>query len=1395
MNEYLLFLQPDGRLLFYHGDGSSLDYLRVYTGATATFGSWNHIVVTRDIINKEMNFYLIGSKVATLPFTKIPTASSNEVYIGGGLSTTYDFEGDMDEVKIFRGKLTDSNVTAIYNNELSGKNWDGSTREPTPCYDFGDAPTGYTSPSHKIEEDLTLGDKDDAETNVQHSAGANGDDNTDYDDEDSNWDIAPINIKESLYSIDFNYINNKSQTAYITGWIDFNNNQVFETTEANQNGAVAVGANTSGSKELKFDVPSGLIANQNRVLRVRISTSAIAKNQADQNRSDGEIEEHLVGLREPLPIKLVADYHFDECLWDGTVQEVKDSSENGLHGRAVGDADTLHSGLIDRAGYFDGYGDYVRVENDSKLQLSSDSTFLVWVKPDLDSTGRRGILFKHYNNEFEIIMENSGWISFYHGDGHWESIAEPSGNRVTKGQWSHIAITRDSIKKLLTFYINGNRIGSTHYSKTVTSSSNILKIGARNDSYSFKGEIDEVKLFQGTLEDTNISSIYNNELAGRNWDGTTRTPNSCNLLDFGDANVANQPSHGVDINLTLGDLIDSESSALINPSTQGDDQDKLDDEDGIVTLNAIDIEDSSYSTNVKVTNNTSNQTFVTAWIDFNNNGIFEANEANDAVIPISANSVETKTLTWSSFMPMVTTANRILRVRLSSTAISRDEASVNRDDGEIEDYSISVTDLSISSLRFNVERIDSNNTTLIPDRYNLYTQVVGRDFDYSVLVYDKNETALIEKSIQRVTAKIELVDRSNGDRVLMKRYVHFGTPAQSRVDITDTDDFNAINLTTATKNAQFRITLPIVNIGGEDRIVQGIASTDSEFATLATGGVNVSYSKDSFAIRPASYRLSIKDGTTQIGEDNSHDTSSSEHELAVGEEYELVGVATKYQLDTKVDGYNIPLATDINATLIFSGSSSCKDSDDKKPRFTFDNGVIKSDSNSTARLVYSNPNVGEYRLHLIDSSWTGVDFNSDPTRSGCVANSSIIPTDKKEKVGCDIVSNLSDKDNIYTPKHYDLNISYRAYDFNLTEFNVEVIPDDKEFLYMNNLNDNPNMAIKISGILYAMAKGYNTKLSNFTDGCGATDIELSIEHNITTENGVGKDSDSELIKSIGSSSEEDGHTIPFQRGVVINGALEEIKDNNISNLITVLSNKFLSSNEGNVSVELLYNLKKDYNNTINPISVYFSSIDANTTKLEGSNFTASGSGKLDRNITLYYARVVPDRVNYPITYGNTTPIVEQTPLTVEIFCSTKERTQQDIKYCSDIIGDNGIKNERTVNGWYTSINHNGNTDGGVVGTPILTPSTHATVTPNPIPKFVKGRVLDLNTSYHILPPQKRAVKVDINVTTWLKYQSEETLFWRNIFEDNSTGEWSGTGDRGKVIDTTPSLNAPKRIDW
>ena len=1389
--EYLLFLES-GRVNFIHGDGSDVDIVTSPETPLIQSGTWNHIVVTRDSLDHLIKFYLNGIAIASSSYTKVTSSSSDDVYIGdyNGLS----FDGEIDEVKIFEGKLDDTNITAIYNNELAGNNWDGTERVATPCYDYGDAPVGYSEPNHKIEEDLHLGDKVDAETGVQHSANADGDNNTGQNDEDSNWSPPPLNVEESVYNIGFNYVNDKSTTAYITGWIDLDNNQSFEVSEANQNGAIAVDPNSAGSKLLTFNIPTGLPDSVTRVLRVRISTTAINKDQADQNRSDGEIEEHLVTLRRPLAIKLVADYHFDECEWTGETEEVKDSSSNNLHGQAIHNADTLHSGEINRAGYFDGDGDYVKINNNSELQLTQDSSFMLWVKPEDLSLGRQGLIFKDYNNEYELILEPTGKISFYHGDGNWENgIDEPSTMKATQGEWTHIAITRDDINRILTFYINGVRVGTDNYYSNITSGSNALKIGSRWDTTnSFRGMIDEVKLFEGTLKDENITEIYNNEVANRNWDGTDRASMACNLVDYGDADVINQPSHGIDTNLTLGDIIDSESSALTSPHTLGDDHDKLDDEDGIISLPTIDINDASYSANVKVTNKSSKSAFVTAWIDFNSNNIFESFEVNDAIIPVSAGQTVTRTLSWSSIPTMIGTTNRTLRVRLSSTALNPDEASLDRDDGEIEDYSISVTNLNISTLRFNVERVDSNSTNIIPDRYNLYTQVAGRDFDYSVLVYDKNETTLLPRSIDRVTAKIELVDRTHEDNVLMTKYVHFGTPATSREDIVDLKD---LQLSTATRKAQFRITLPIVNIAGEDRLIEGIANDDEGFNILASGGTNISYSKDYFAIRPASYRLSIKDDSVQIGQDNSHPENSSPHDLAVGYDYTMVGVATQYQLDIKADGYSVGNPSfggvrEINTTLQFKGSTNCADQNDKIIKYTFDDGVLKSESNTTAKLIYPDPNVGEYLLHMQDSSWTGVDFNSNPSQSGCITGSSSIPTDKKERVGCNIISNFTDEDSEYMPKHYDLNVSLHPHDFNLTEIDIRVIPDDKNFLYMNRISDNPDMAVRIFGKLYPTSKGENSSTSNFTDGCSSTEVHLSIKHTLISEYGTGKDSEVQI-----ETGGDNPQAIPFQRRVKINGIIESIKDSNISDVITISSDKFLSANGGEATIELLYNLKKDYNQTINPIMVEFSSVDANISTLNGTQFTPFGSEPLDRNISFYYARVTPDRVNYPITYGHTAPIVVQTPLTVEIFCSTHERTHMD--YCQRAMRFNGVKNSRTVQGWYTSINHNGFTDGRVEA--IATNSAHATINPNPVGNFINGRVVDINTTYNIVPADDATVEVDANVTTWLIYQTgfndQNNTSWRNIFENNETGSWSGTGTRGKIIDIKPNRNPTNRISW
>jgi len=193
------------------------------------------------------------------------------------------------------------------------------------------------------------------------------------------------------------------------------------------------------------------------------SSSAIVKRNDGAMCSDAEVEE------------LIAEYRFDECFWDGTANEVRDSSGNNLHGTAKGDATTTDA-KIGRAGYFDGEQDYVEIVDDEKLQLDADASWSLWIKPEQISKGRQGLVFKHYNNEYELIMQPNGKVNFYHGDGEWEGMATPSGAKVTQGTWNHIVITRNASSQTLTWYINGQKKGTDTYVKVPLKSSNYLLV-------------------------------------------------------------------------------------------------------------------------------------------------------------------------------------------------------------------------------------------------------------------------------------------------------------------------------------------------------------------------------------------------------------------------------------------------------------------------------------------------------------------------------------------------------------------------------------------------------------------------------------------------------------------------------------------------------------------------------------------------------------------------------------------------------------------------------------------------------------------------------------------------------------------------------------------------------
>ncbi len=173
--------------------------------------------------------------------------------------------------------------------------------------------------------------------------------------------------------------------------------------------------------------------------------------------------------------------------------------------------------------------------------------------------------------------------------------------------------------------------------------------------------------------------------------------------DFSDAPSSyGAPWHIIDPTLQIGPLIDAESAPIPTLDASGDDLNKpTNDEDGIDPLVGFPKHfhnvQTSYSVKIRnVLNTTGSDASLYAWIDFDNDGKFEANEFTSTPVPNGTSGSNTFTLTWSN----ITFSNSLhfkphyFRVRITTDTLT-DEVGTDSDDrsndpasnGEVEDYS------------------------------------------------------------------------------------------------------------------------------------------------------------------------------------------------------------------------------------------------------------------------------------------------------------------------------------------------------------------------------------------------------------------------------------------------------------------------------------------------------------------------------------------------------------------------------------------------------------------------------------------------------------------------------------------------------------------------------------
>lgn len=212
---------------------------------------------------------------------------------------------------------------------------------------------------------------------------------------------------------------------------------------------------------------------------------------------------------------LIAHWDFDDVLagW-----EARDVSGNGIHGyigRALsGVAGFENSGLL-----FDGDGDYVNMGDEAALDFGPEDSFTLsaWVKLD-DSIGDyRAIIGKASGSSLD------GYILRHCQDGNLGMAIESSDNAVEASavakqdyrdnQWHQAVgvINRDG--QTNTLYVDGIQKAQVDIGLADNFSNDYnFNLGSLNNgSVSFKGVLDEVRVYNYALSSAEIRQLYSSD--------------------------------------------------------------------------------------------------------------------------------------------------------------------------------------------------------------------------------------------------------------------------------------------------------------------------------------------------------------------------------------------------------------------------------------------------------------------------------------------------------------------------------------------------------------------------------------------------------------------------------------------------------------------------------------------------------------------------------------------------------------------------------------------------------------------------------------------------------------------------------------------------------------------
>jgi uncharacterized repeat protein (TIGR01451 family) len=584
------------------------------------------------------------------------------------------------------------------NNSGFGFDGDGDTGiQPPACQDFGDAPDSYgtsigaNGANHTIVPGILLGSAIDFDPNGQPNAEADGDDADRLADEDGvtfnpelGYPASTIRTgldPQSQQPIENTLEVEASADGFVSVWVDWNQDGDFLDAGEQVANAQAV---TAGSNDVTFAQgtnPAGISS----YVRVRYSTDAASIGSPTGAAPDGEVEDYRVLFE-----RLVQP---DTCVVTGTEYFAFTFTQPAA-------ADLTGTG---------GVGSTARYRNVTVVGGVAVDMFVQVIAGDMREAGGGGAP----PNGFHTFGDDAAWQIDPTATLRYSFYETGTTNPVEINGVFTVSDMDQSADGTITERATFAAADLSDYgvseesSVTITQSGgNIVFTGtepANSDPWSrFQVVIDARSTFDANWQGGPGSGF------GFDGDGDLGIdPPACS--DFGDAPnsygtdvASNGPRHTIVQGLLIGSAIDFDPDGQPTAGADGDDANRVADEDGVADEIVATVGDQT-TVAVTATNATTSDATLAGWIDLDGNGAFDAGELVTVTVPAGSGTAE-----YSLVFPAgTTTSDTFARFRLFPAGATTFPPTGPASGGEVEDYLVTVQERELSIAKTSDATADS----------------------------------------------------------------------------------------------------------------------------------------------------------------------------------------------------------------------------------------------------------------------------------------------------------------------------------------------------------------------------------------------------------------------------------------------------------------------------------------------------------------------------------------------------------------------------------------------------------------------------------------------------------------------------------------------------------------